>query len=136
MKGETGFYDTNVLAAYLFREEGRVHIAKQVIMNHIVKGISIITIHELCTLSIRFNLEDRFNSIKEQLEKIFKIVSLDQESCLIASHLRKEYELPEIDSLILASAIRNKYRHFYTFDRDFEKLDEITIDQTTIHYLR
>ncbi len=136
MSVNTGFYDTNVLIAYLFEEKNRVNVAEKVIMKHLVKSISIISIHEIHLHSIRYGVEDRFKLVKQYIEKLFKIESLDQETCLEASRLRKEYGLPEIDSLILATAITNNYTYFYSFDKDFEKLDNKKIRNTTIYYLK
>ena len=130
-----GLYDTNVLIAYLFREENRFAIAEEVLKKHIAKALSIISIHEIHMYSIRFNVEDKFIKIKESLHKLFRIEPLTQDICINASHLRKKYKLPEIDSLILATATYHKYKHFYTFDKDFEKLNNTMIKETLIHYL-
>ncbi len=135
MKDESAFYDTNVLIAYLFREENRFRIAQKVLRRHASKAISIITVHEIHTYSIRFNVEEKFIKAKELLHKLFKIVPLNQDICLKASYIRKNYRLPEIDSLILASALHGKYKHFYTFDEDFRELNDKIIEETRIHYL-
>ena len=135
VRGESAFYDTNMLVAYLFREENRFKAAQQVLRGHASKAISIITIHEIHMYSVRFGVEDRFIKAKELLHKLFKIVSLNQDICLKASHIRREHRLPEIDSLILASALYGKYKHFYTFDKDFEELNGKIIEETRIHYL-
>ncbi|MCD6195860.1 MAG: type II toxin-antitoxin system VapC family toxin, partial [Staphylothermus sp.] len=74
--------------------------------------------------------------IKEPLHSLFKIIPLSQDICIKASHIRRNYKLPEIDALILASAVHEKYKHFYTFDKDFEKLDNNRIMETIIHYLK
>ena len=135
MKDESAFYDTNVLIAYLFREENRFRIAQQVLRGHASKAISIITVHEIHTYSIRFGVEGKFIKTKELLHKLLRIVPLNQDICLKASHIRKDYRLPEIDSLILASALHEKYKHFYTFDEDFKELNDKIIEETRIRYL-
>jgi len=129
------FYDTNVLIAYLFKEERRFNIAKQVLRKHTLKAVSIISIHEIHMYSIKFNVEDKFINIKEPLHKLFKITPLNQNICIKASHIRRKYKLPEIDALILATAVYEKYPYFYTFDKDFEKLNDIKIEETTIYYV-
>ena len=136
VEGSRAFYDTNVLIAYLFREENRFETAKRVLKKHALKALSIISIHEIHMYSIKFGVENRFMEIKEPLHSLFKIIPLSQDICIKASHIRRNYKLPEIDALILASAIHEKYKHFYTFDKDFEKLDNNRIMETIIHYLK
>ena len=136
VEGSRAFYDTNVLIAYLFREENRFETAKRVLKKHALKALSIISIHEIHMYSIKFGVENRFMEIKEPLHSLFKIIPLSQDICIKASHIRRNYKLPEIDALILASAVHEKYKHFYTFDKDFEKLDNNRIMETIIHYLK
>ena len=136
VEGSRAFYDTNVLIAYLFREENRFETAKRVLKKHALKALSIISIHEIHMYSVKFGVEDRFMEIKEPLHSLFKIIPLSQDICIKASHIRRNYKLPEIDALILASAVHEKYKHFYTFDKDFEKLDSKRIMETIIHYLK
>jgi len=136
VKGSKAFYDTNILIAYLFKESSRFDVAKQVLKEHLVKAISIISIHEIHMYSVKYGVEDRFISIKRLLSKLFKVVPITQEVCIRASHIRRKYRLPEIDALILASAVTEGYRHFFTFDKDFEALNNKVIEKTTIHYLR
>lgn len=130
------FYDTNVLIAYLFREKNRFETAKRVLKKHALKALSIISIHEIHMYSIKFGVENKFMEIKEPLHSLFKIIPLSQDICIKASHIRRNYKLPEIDALILASAVHERYKHFYTFDKDFEKLDNNRIIETIIHYLK
>jgi len=136
VEGSRAFYDTNVLIAYLFREENRFETAKRVLKKHALKALSIISIHEIHMYSIKFGVENRFMEIKEPLHSLFKIIPLSQDICIKASHIRRNYKLPEIDALILASAVYEKYKHFYTFDKDFEKLNNNRIMETIIHYLK
>ena len=135
-RGNKAFYDTNILLAYLFREENRFEDAEELIKKHLSKAISIISIHEIHMYSIKFNVEDKFIKVKDLLHSLFKIIFLNQSICIKASYIRRDYKLPEIDSLILATAIENKYTNFYTFDKDFEKLNKKRIEETTIHYLK
>ncbi|MCE4599062.1 MAG: PIN domain-containing protein [Desulfurococcales archaeon] len=72
---------------------------------YIVKAVSIISIHEIHMYSIRYNVEDRFIGIKELLHKLFKVEPITQDVCMKASRIRIEYGLPEVDALILATAI-------------------------------
>ena len=130
------FYDTNVLIAYLFREEGRFRVAEGVLRKHHLKAMSVISIHEIHVYSVRYGVEDRFAKIKELIHKLFKIIPLNQDICLKATHIRRKYNLPEIDALILATAVHEKYPHFYTFDKDFEKLNNKKIKETTVHYMK
>ena len=135
MKEDGGFYDTNVLIAYLFKEEEKFSIAKIVLEKHTVRAISIISIHEIHWFSTKFGIEEKFVELKKFLHKLFIVEPLEQSVCTLASHLRKNYNLPEIDSLILATAIHFEYEHFYTFGSDFKELNNKTIKRTQIHYL-
>lgn len=135
-KDNRAFYDSNVLIAYLFREEGRFETTKRILREHLSKAISIISIHEIHMYSIKFGVEDGFIKIKESLHNLFKIISLNQDICIKASHIRWKYKLPEIDALILATAVYGKYTHFYTFDEDFKELNDKRIEETTVHYLK
>jgi len=85
--------------------------------------------------SVRFNVEDKFSGIKNLLYRLFKVVPPDQDVCIRATYIRRSYKLPEVDSLILATAVQGGYTHFYTFDDDFEELDGKRIENTVIHYL-
>jgi len=123
------------LIAYLFREEGRFEIAREVLKKHVVKALSIISIHEIHMFSIKLGVEEKFLKVKEFIHKLFRIEPLEQDVCIRASYLRKEFSPPEVDSLILATAIHFKYNHFYTFDKDFEKLNNKVIEKTIVHYL-
>ena len=135
VKGRGAFYDTSVLTAFLFGEEDRFEIFREVLEKHVTRAISIISIHEIHACCLKFGVEERFAGLKEILHKLFKIVLLDQGACIEASYMRKVHELPEIDSLMLATAVRGGYGHFYTFDRDFEKLNGNKLGATVIHYL-
>ncbi len=130
------FYDSNILIAYLFGEEGRFDVARQVLKKHSLKAISIISMHEIHMYSIRFGVEERFIGVKKALHKLFKVVPLTQGICINASHLRRTYGLPEVDALILATAVTEGYPHFYTFDRDFEGLDDKKVEGTLVHFLQ
>ena len=130
-----GFYDTNVLVAYLFREEDRFGVAKEVLEKHVVKALSIISLHEIHMYSIRFGVEDKFIEVKESLHKLFRVEPLSQDVCVKASHLRKSYGVPEVDSLILATAVFLEYNYFYTFDDDFKELNNKVIEKTMVRYL-
>jgi len=130
-----GFYDTNVLIAYLFKEENRFDVAKDVLRKHTTRALSIISIHEIHMYSIKFGVENKFLEVKTLLHKLLRIEPLNQDICFKASHLRKTYKLPEIDSLVLATAVCLKYKHFYTFDKDFKELNNNVIEETLVHYL-
>jgi len=135
-KGNRALYDSNILIAYLFKEKDRFETAKNILKKHLSKAISIISIHEIHMYSVKFNVEDKFTKIKNSLYNLFKVIPLNQDICIKASHIRKTHKLPAIDALILATAIQEKYTHFYTFDKDFEKLNNKRIQETTIHYLK
>jgi len=130
------FYDSNVLIAYLFLEQNRFDVARQVLKKHLTKAMSIISIHEIHAYSMRLGVEERFTNIKKSLHKLFKIIPLTQSMCVKASHLRRIYGLPEVDALILATAVIEGYPHFYTFDKDFEDLDGKKVEETLVHFLR
>ena len=130
------FYDTNVLIAYLFREEGRFRVAESVLRKHHLRAISVISMHEIHMYSVRYGVEDRFTKVKELMHKLLKIIPLNQDICLKATHIRRKHSLPEVDALILATAVHEKYPHFYTFDKDFEKLNNKKIEETTVHYMK
>lgn len=130
------FYDSNVLIAYLFQEENRFDTARHVLKKHSTKAISIISIHEIHMYSVRFGVEEKFIDIKKSLHKLFKVIPLTQDTCVKASRLRRTYGLPEVDALILATAVTGGYPHFYTFDKDFEGLNGKEVEGTLVHFLR
>jgi len=130
------FYDSNVLIAYLFGEEERFEVARKILEKHKSRATSIMAIHEIHVYSLKYGAEKKFLEIKEALNRIFKVMPLTQEVCIRASYLRMEYGLPEVDSLILATAVEAKCKDFYTFDKDFERLDERTIEETIVHYIK
>jgi len=134
--GNMTFYDSNVLIAYLFREEDRFDVARHVLKKHPTRAISIISIHEIHMYSMKIGVEGKFINIKKSLHKLFKILPLSQDICIKASRLRRIYGLPEVDALILATAISEKYPYFYTFDGDFEELNGKKVEGTLIHFLR
>ena len=103
------FYDTNVLIAYLFREEGRFSAAESVLRKHYLRAISVISIHEIHMYSVRYGVEDRFAKVKELIHKLLKIIPINQDICLKATHIRRKHDLPEVDALILATAVHEKY---------------------------
>ncbi len=128
------FYDTNVLAAYLFKEENRFEAAKEALTRKGARGISVITVHEIHHLSLKFGVEKRFAEIKGTLDSLFRVIPLDQRACLRASEFRK-LGLPEVDALIFATAVTNGFNEFYTFDGDFEDLDGRRMSETVVRYL-
>ncbi|WP_341871675.1 PIN domain-containing protein [Pyrolobus fumarii] len=69
------------------------------------------------------------------LERVFKIHELARGAALTAARIRLERGVPEVDSLILATAVEAGYDTFYTFDVDFRRLNGETIGQTKIVYL-
>gem|GEM_PF-3718813 len=99
------FYDSNVLIAYLFQEEGRFNTAAHVLKKHSTKAMSVISMHEIHMYSMRFGVERKFINVKKSLHKLFKVIPLTQDACLKASRLRRTYGLPEVDALILATAV-------------------------------
>ncbi len=129
------FLDTNVLATYIFKERGRFEIARRSVKRSTIRGISVITIHELYLIAKKLNVADRFFEAKELIEKAFRVHPLSQEVCIKAAELRYSYKLPEVDALILATAIVNKYSEFHTFDNDFQHLEGSVLEGTKIVYL-
>jgi len=69
--------------------------------------------------------------IKPKLSQLIKPLQIDQETCMRAQ-LRTLEKLPEIDSLIAATAIRYNLDYFYTFDDGFTRLNNRKIQNTTI----
>ena len=128
-------YDSNVLIAYLFKEENCFEVAREILSKHESRSFSIITLHEIHYYSIKYGVERDFLKIKDALTKIFRIIPLTQEICITASQLRRKYNLPEVDSIILSSAIEYSNQYFYTFDRDFKQLNLKKIKNTQIHYI-
>jgi len=135
LRNASAFFDTNVVAAYVFEESNRLEIAYKVIKSFAVRGISIVSIHELYNIALRLGVASRFSEAKRLIEKAFRVHPLSQEICLKAAELRHSYKLPEVDALILATAILNNYTKFYTFDDDFRPLHGTTIQNTEIYYL-
>ena len=129
------FYDTNVLAAFMLGEKGRFGVARRVLRACSTRGISIISIHELYVVAARRGVAGRFAEAKQLIEKAFRVHGLGQEVAVRAGEIRVEHGLPEVDSLILATAVENGYRVFYSFDADFEKLNGETVGPTRIVYL-
>ncbi|RLG63798.1 hypothetical protein DRO21_05270 [archaeon] len=72
MEESRGFYDTNVLIAYLFREENRFNIARNILIRHATRALSIISIHEIHMFSVKLGVEAKFLEIKALLHKLFK----------------------------------------------------------------
>lgn len=135
-RGETScFYDTNVIAAYILNEEGRVEAAAQVLHNCSLRGASMITLHELVYLLSRRGLGDSLEDAVALVERGLRLHVLGREAAITAAQLRLRYRLPEVDSLILATAVTEGYSVFYSFDRDFAELSGKTIGSTKIHYL-
>ena len=126
------FYDSNVLIAYLFREERRFDIAKEVLAKHSNRYMSIISIHEIGYYSRKMGTEVKFMEIKPKLSELIKPLQIDQETCIRAITLRSLEKLPEIDSLIAATAIRYNIDYFYTFDEDFTHLNNRKMQNTLI----
>ncbi|GEM_PF-6365414 len=93
-----------------------------------------ITIHELYHLSLNYGVGGRFIHVKRDLDSLFRVIPLDQNTCLKASELRK-MDLPEADALILATAVVRRFSEFYTFDGDFEGFDGRKIGGTLVRYL-
>ena len=69
--------------------------------------------------------------IKSKLSQLIKPLQIDQETYMRAQ-LRTLEKLPEIDSLIAATAIRYNLDYFYTFDDGFTRLNNRKIQNTTI----
>ncbi len=72
MREGRGFYDTNVLIAYLFKEENRFDVAKDILRKHTTRALSIISIHEIHVYSIKFGVENKFLEAKTLLHKLLK----------------------------------------------------------------
>ena len=133
--GSRCFYDTNVVAAYILGEEERVEIAERVLRGCTARGISVITLHELAHIALKRGLEARLGEAITLLERAFKIHELTRDASLKAARIRLEYGIPEVDSLILATAVEAEYNTFYTFDADFSRLHGEVIGQTRVVYL-
>ena len=125
-------YDSNILIAYLFREERRFDIAKEVLAKHSNRYMSIISIHEIGYYSRKMGTEVKFVEIKPKISQLIKPLQIDQETCMHAINLRSLEKLPEIDSLIAATAIRYNIDYFYTFDQDFTQLNNRRLRNTII----
>ena len=125
-------YDSNILIAYLFREERRCDIAKEVLAEHSNRYMSIISIHEIGYYSRKMGTEIKFMEIKPKLSQLIEPLQIDQETCMHAINLRSLNKLPEIDSLIAATAIRYNIDYFYTFDQDFTQFNNRRLRNTMI----
>ena len=129
------FYDTNVIAAYMLSEEERAEKAEEALRACMERGLSVITIHELVYLATRKGLGGKLGEALMLIKSVFRIHGLGEKEALRAAGIRAEYRLPEVDSLILATAVENGYQVFYTFDSDFRKLNGLTLGGTRIVYL-
>jgi len=70
VRGRGAFYDANVLIAFLFREEDRFEIAREVLEKHVARAISIVSIHEVHAHCLKFGVEDRFAELKGILHRL------------------------------------------------------------------
>ncbi len=129
------FYDTNVLAAYMLAEEDRLEKAEKAIRSCGERGVSILAIHELAYIVLRRRLEEKLGEALLLVERVFRVHELSREAALLAARLRVEHGLPEVDALVVATAVVEGYEVFYTFDRDFEKLNDVVLDGTRVVYL-
>jgi len=129
------FYDTDVVAAFMLGEEGRFDVAKRVLRRCSIRGVSVLSIHELLVVAERRGVGDRFAEAKQLVERAFRVHGVSQEVAIRAAMLRLEHSLPEIDAIILASAVVNGYEEFYSFDTDFQELNGRVIGSTKVVYL-
>lgn len=131
------FLDSNVLVAYLFVEEERFKTARDILAKHRKDepAASILTVHEAHYFAIKFGVEEKFLENVGKLKVALKIEPLNQETCFKASYLRFKRSLPEVDALILASAIVNDYDRFYTFDQDFKNLHRKSVEKTKVVWM-
>ena len=65
-------YDSNVLIAYLFREEHRFDVAKEVLAMHSDRYTSIISVHEIDYYSKKMSTKNKFMEIKPKLIQLIK----------------------------------------------------------------
>ena len=130
------FYDTNVLAAFMLRERGRFETARRVLRACSVRGVSVLSIHELYVVAARRGVAERFTEAKQLIERAFKLHGITQEVSIKAGEIRLRYGIPEVDSIILATAVESGYSVFYTFDADFQKLNGETVETTRIAFLK
>lgn len=79
-------------------------------------------------------MEDRFLRIKEDLVRLFGV--LDDLRDLPES-LPPEDRVQHTGGGLtdLATALEERLRNFYTFDRDFKDLNRKRIEETLIHYI-
>ncbi|PUA32933.1 MAG: hypothetical protein B9J98_03340 [Candidatus Terraquivivens tikiterensis] len=129
---DSALYDSNVLIAYLFREEERFHKAKGALAKHSNRYMSMISIHEIEYYSRKIGVETKFMEIKPKLYKLVRPLQVDQEVCSYAISLRDLEKLPEMDALIAATAIRYGINYLYTFDEDFARLHNRSVQGTVM----
>ncbi len=125
------FYDTNVLAAYMLAEEGRLGRAEEAIRSCSERGVSVVTLHELAYIAFKRGLGEKLEEALLLVESVFRVHGLSRDAAILAARLRVEHRLPEVDALIAATAVAEGYSVFYTFDSDFERLDGRLIGGTT-----
>ena len=89
-------YDSNVLIAYLFREEHRFDIAKEALAMHSDRYMPMISIHEIGYYSRKMGTENKFMEIKTKLSQPIKPLQIDQETCMHAINLRTLEKAPRI----------------------------------------
>ncbi len=133
--GSRCFYDTNVLAAYMLAEEGRLEKAEEAIRSCGERGVSVLTLHELAYIALRRGLGEKLGEALLLVEGVFRVHGLSRDAALLAARLRVEHSLPEVDALIMATAVVEGYEVFYTFDSDFEKLNGKVLSGTMVSYL-
>lgn len=135
MAGGKAFYDTNVLIAFLFKEQDRFEESREILAKHMSRASSIIALHEIYYYALKLGVVDKFLAIKSRLGELVKTEGITEDICYAASELRMKYKLPEIDSLILSTAISLHYPIFYTYDADFMKINGKRINNTLIKHL-
>jgi len=124
-----------VVAAYILGEEEREETAAEALHSCTVRGASIITLHELAHILLRRSLGTRLEDVLALLERAFTLHGVTREVAVTAARLRLSHRLPEVDALILATAVEEGYDVFYSFDNDFAELDGQEIGSTTVRYL-
>ncbi len=84
---------------------------------------------------LKRGLGERLSEALLLLERAFIVHELVGKAAVAAAHIRLEYGISKVGSLILATVVEAGYTVFYTFGSDFKKLNSKAIRQTAVTYL-
>jgi predicted nucleic acid-binding protein len=118
-------FDTSILIDHLRRSKNARAIIEKVEGKEVEGIISVVTEAEL--LSAKRCDKDREREMIESLLKIFRKIELDNEIAKIAARFRRECGTSLLDSVIAATAFKEKCPVLTKNVKDFEKIKAVEI---------